>query len=91
MDRLQRALSRREMLSNCGTGLGLLGLAGLMGGLVFFSAGLSLGARIYSTDDAISFTKIFVATEFSGGERHARRLTEIAEYEKSGALPPLPS
>jgi len=52
---------------------------------------LSLGARIYSTDDAISFTKIFVATEFSGGERHARRLTEIAEYEKSGALPPLPS
>jgi ribose 5-phosphate isomerase B len=52
---------------------------------------LSLGARVYRADDAISFTKIFVETEFSGAERHARRLTEIAEYEKSGALPPLPS
>ena len=52
---------------------------------------LSLGARVYSADAAISFTRIFVETEFSGAERHARRLTEIAEYEKSGALPPLPS
>ena len=52
---------------------------------------LSLGARMSSADDAIAFTEVFLATEFSGAERHARRLTEIAEYEKSGALPPLPS
>ncbi|HEY2278931.1 MAG TPA: ribose-5-phosphate isomerase [Streptosporangiaceae bacterium] len=52
---------------------------------------LSLGAREYSVDDAISFTKIFVETAFSGAERHARRLAEITEYEKSGVLPPLPS
>jgi ribose 5-phosphate isomerase B len=51
---------------------------------------LSLGAREYSIDDAVSFAKAFVETAFSGAERHARRLAEIAEYEKSGDLPPLP-
>jgi ribose 5-phosphate isomerase B len=52
---------------------------------------LSLGAREYSADDAISFTRTFVETEFSGAERHARRLAAIAQYEKSGDLPPLPA
>ena len=51
---------------------------------------LSLGARMYSADDAIAFTKIFVETPFSGAPRHARRLAEIAGYEKSGELPPIP-
>jgi ribose 5-phosphate isomerase B len=51
---------------------------------------LSLGARMYSIDDAVSFAQVFVETEFSGAERHARRLAEIAEYEKSGELPPIP-
>jgi ribose 5-phosphate isomerase B len=51
---------------------------------------LSLGAREYSIDDAVSFAKAFVETAFSGAERHARRLAEIGEYEKSGDLPPLP-
>jgi len=52
---------------------------------------LSLGARMYSTEDAISFARVFVETEFSGAVRHARRLTEIGEYEKSGELPLLPN
>ena len=52
---------------------------------------LSLGAREYSADDAVSFARVFVETAFSGAERHARRLAEIAGYEKSGDLPPLPS
>ena len=52
---------------------------------------LSLGARMYSTEDAIAFVKKFVETEFSGAVRHARRLTEIAEYEKSGEIPILPN
>jgi ribose 5-phosphate isomerase B len=51
---------------------------------------LSLGARMYSVDDAIALTKVFVETPFSGAPRHARRLAEIARYEKSGELPPLP-
>ena len=52
---------------------------------------LSLGARMYSVDDAIGFTEIFLSTPFSGEARHARRLAEIADYEKTGELPPLPS
>jgi ribose 5-phosphate isomerase B len=52
---------------------------------------LSLGARMYSIEDAIGFAKVFVETPFSGAARHARRLQEIADYEKTGELPPLPS
>ena len=52
---------------------------------------LSLGARMYSVDDAIGFTKIFLSTAFSGEPRHARRLAEITDYEKTGELPPRPA
>ena len=51
---------------------------------------LSLGARMYSTDEAIGFAEIFLSTPFSGESRHSRRLAMIAAYEKSGELPPLP-
>jgi ribose 5-phosphate isomerase B len=51
---------------------------------------LSLGARMYSHADAIGFARVFVETPFSGDARHARRLAEIADYEKTGELPPLP-
>ena len=51
---------------------------------------LSLGARMYPVDDAIAFAKVFVETPFSGAPRHTRRLAEIAEYEKTGKLPPVP-
>ena len=52
---------------------------------------LSLGARMYPAEDAVSFARVFVETEFSGAERHARRLGEIADYEATGKLPPLPA
>jgi ribose 5-phosphate isomerase B len=52
---------------------------------------LSLGARMCSVDDAIGFTKTFLSTPFSGEPRHARRLDEIADYEKTGELPPRPA
>ena len=51
---------------------------------------LSLGAREYSLDDAVSFAKVFVETPFSEEIRHARRLAEITAYETTGELPPLP-
>ncbi len=51
---------------------------------------LSLGARMYPIEDAIGFAKVFVETPFSGAARHARRLAEIADYEKTAQLPPLP-
>lgn len=51
---------------------------------------LSLGARMYSIEDALGFAKVFVQTEFSGAARHARRLDMISDYEKSGELPSPP-
>ena len=50
---------------------------------------LSLGARQYSQQDALSFAKTFVATPFPGEPRHARRLAQVSAYEKTGELPPL--
>ena len=52
---------------------------------------LSLGARMYSVDEAIGFARIFVSTPFSGEPRHAMRLAMIADYEKTGELAPRPS
>ena len=52
---------------------------------------ISLGARMYDDDAALGYVKVFVGTAFSGEPRHARRLEEIATYEKTGDLPPLPS
>jgi ribose 5-phosphate isomerase B len=51
---------------------------------------LSLGARMYSTGEAVDFAATFVATPFSGEPRHARRLAMVADFEKTGELPPEP-
>ena len=51
---------------------------------------LSLGARMYTIDEATGFAKVFISTPFSGELRHARRLAMVADYEKTGQLPPLP-
>jgi ribose 5-phosphate isomerase B len=51
---------------------------------------LSLGARMYTIDEAVGFARVFISTPFSGEPRHARRLAMIADYEKTGELPPLP-
>jgi ribose 5-phosphate isomerase B len=51
---------------------------------------LSLGARMYPVPDAVGFAQVFVDTQFSGAERHARRLKMIAAYERDGKLPAEP-
>ncbi len=52
---------------------------------------LSLGARMYTVEEAIGFARAFLSTPFSGEPRHARRLAMITDYEKTGDLPPLPA
>jgi ribose 5-phosphate isomerase B len=52
---------------------------------------LSLGAREYDDDAAVGFVQVFLTTQFSGEPRHVRRLAMIADYEKTGTLPPLPA
>jgi ribose 5-phosphate isomerase B len=51
---------------------------------------LSLGARMYDEATAVRFVELFVSTPFSDEPRHVRRLGQIASYEETGSLPPLP-
>jgi len=44
---------------------------------------VAIGARQHSLADATAFVERFLTTEFSGNERHARRIAQIAEYERS--------
>ena len=48
---------------------------------------ISLGARQYGADEAVRFVATFLGTAFSGDQRHARRLGQVADYERSGAVP----
>ena len=47
---------------------------------------IAIGARQHSIDEAILFIDAFVATPFSGEERHARRISQVAEYETTGRI-----
>jgi ribose 5-phosphate isomerase B len=47
---------------------------------------ISIGARNHPDADALRFVEIFVATPFSQGERHKRRIAMLAEYEATGAI-----
>ncbi|CAN5217339.1 ribose-5-phosphate isomerase [soil metagenome] len=51
---------------------------------------LSLGARMHTVEEAVQIVQTFLRTDFSGGARHARRIAQLHDYERTGALPPLP-
>ena len=51
---------------------------------------ISIGARMGSTEQARSMVRTFLATSFSGDERHLRRIAMVSAYEQDGTLPPLP-
>lgn len=42
---------------------------------------LSLGGRMQSLEEAWEMVEVFLATPFSGAERHQRRIDMITEYE----------
>jgi len=44
---------------------------------------ICLGERIVGVESALEIVRVFVATEFSGAERHMRRIGQIAEIENS--------
>ncbi len=52
---------------------------------------VAVGARMHSQEEATKFVEIFLNTPFSGDERHIRRIEMLADYEKSGDLPPIPA
>ncbi len=51
---------------------------------------ISVGGRLHSLEDMTAFVDTFLATPYSGEERHDRRIGMLAAYETSGELPPLP-
>lgn len=44
---------------------------------------LSLSARLYEPALALSMLRIFLATPFSGEQRHVRRIGQLRDYEKA--------
>ncbi|MBZ4486188.1 ribose-5-phosphate isomerase [Microbacterium sp. cx-55] len=51
---------------------------------------IAIGARQHTFDEASSFIDRFIATPFSGEERHVRRIAQIAAFEQDGSLLPDP-
>jgi ribose 5-phosphate isomerase B len=47
---------------------------------------MSLGARNHTDAEAMRFVDVFLATPFSNGERHVRRIAMLTEYEQTGAI-----
>lgn len=50
---------------------------------------MAVGGRVHSIDEVVGFVRIFLATPFSGDERHERRIRMLNRYEQVGELPPL--
>ncbi|MBQ0977691.1 MULTISPECIES: ribose-5-phosphate isomerase [Micromonospora] len=51
---------------------------------------VAIGARQHTLDEATGIVEAFLNTPFSGNERHARRINQVAEYERTRQLPVLP-
>jgi ribose 5-phosphate isomerase B len=51
---------------------------------------VAIGGRMHPLDEATAIVTTFLTTQFSGNERHARRIAQVAEYEIDRKLPDLP-
>jgi ribose 5-phosphate isomerase B len=51
---------------------------------------VAIGARMHTPDEASELVTTFLSTEFSGEERHARRIRLLDDYEHTHVPPPLP-
>jgi ribose 5-phosphate isomerase B len=52
---------------------------------------LSIGARMNTAAQAKAMVEAFLTTQFSGDQRHARRLAMVERYERDRELPPIPA
>jgi|SRR6266536_125474 ribose 5-phosphate isomerase B len=48
---------------------------------------VAIGARQHLLDEAIALVETFLNAPFSGNERHARRIAQLAEYERTRKPP----
>ena len=51
---------------------------------------ISLGGRMQPVAEAKEMVRVFLGTDFTGEERHQRRIDMVSGYEADGNLPPLP-
>ena len=51
---------------------------------------IAIGARQHTFEEVAGFIDRFIATPFSGEERHVRRIAQIADFERDGSLLPDP-
>src|SRR3954451_24127772 len=49
---------------------------------------ISVGARMHPVEDLVRFIELFLRTQFSGDQRHVRRIGMLTAYETTGELPP---
>jgi ribose 5-phosphate isomerase B len=52
---------------------------------------VSVGARMHDEATALRLVDVFLATPYSGEERHSQRIAMLTDYERSGVVPPLPA
>ena len=52
---------------------------------------VSVGSRMHDEQTALRLVEAFLATPYSGEDRHDRRIAMLADYETTGVLPPLPT
>lgn len=51
---------------------------------------VSVGARMHTPEEAMAIVETFLATPFSGDERHVRRIGMLTDYEATGKIVGLP-
>src|SRR6476659_5605148 len=51
---------------------------------------VSVGGLMHSVEEMTRFVEVFPTTDFTGEERHVRRIAMLADYERTGDLPALP-
>ncbi|TNC24327.1 ribose-5-phosphate isomerase [Amycolatopsis alkalitolerans] len=52
---------------------------------------IGIGARMHTADEATAIVDTFLATPVSPEERHARRVQQLLDYERTGTPPALPA
>ncbi|WP_208298016.1 ribose-5-phosphate isomerase [Actinophytocola oryzae] len=52
---------------------------------------VAVGGRMHTLEEGTAIVDTFLATPFSGDERHARRIRMLVDYERTGTPPALPA
>lgn len=47
---------------------------------------VAVGGRQHTKEEALEIIKVFLTTEWTNEERHARRIGQMAEYEQTGTI-----